>query len=60
VAEQAVLDPVPLRGAGRIVVDVEHEAGGVGELLQLDLPQPYAGAVGAAAVAVIVSSLALG
>ena len=37
--EQAVLDPVPLRGSGRIVVDVEGKAGLVGELLQLD-PAP--------------------
>ena len=42
VAEQAVLDLIPLRRAGRIVMDVEHEAGLVGELLQLDLPQPHA------------------
>ena len=50
VAEHAVLDLVPLRRAGRIVVDVEHEARRIGELLQLDLPQPHASAVGAAAV----------
>src|SRR5262245_8617230 len=50
VAEQAVFDLVPLRCARRIVVDMEHEAGLVGEFLQLDLPQPYAAAVRAAAV----------
>src|SRR6266540_1700712 len=50
VGENPLLDPVPLRGARRIVVDVEHEPGLVGELLQLDLPQPDARAVRAAAV----------
>ena len=50
VAEQAVLDLVPLRRAGRIVMDVEHEAGLVGELLQLDLPQPDTRSIRAAAV----------
>ncbi len=35
VAEQAVFDLVPFRGAGRIVVDVKGEGGLVGELLQL-------------------------
>jgi len=44
VAEQAMLYSVPLRGARRVVMDVEREAGGVGELLQLDLPQPHPGA----------------
>src|SRR5262245_36932882 len=38
VAEQTMLYSVPLRRARRIVVDVERKAGGVGELLQLDLP----------------------
>src|SRR6266436_7764081 len=42
VAEQAVLDLVPLRRARRIVMDVEHEARLVGELLQFELPQPNA------------------
>ena len=50
VAEQAVLDLVPLRRARRIVMDVEHEAGLVGELLQFDLPQPDAGSIRAAAI----------
>jgi hypothetical protein len=31
-AEQAVLDPVPLRGARRIVMDVDHKARRIGEL----------------------------
>ena len=39
VAEQAVLDLIPLRRARRIMMDVEHEACLVGELLQLDFPQ---------------------
>src|SRR4029077_3387230 len=50
VAEQAVLDLIPLRRAGRIMMDVEHEAGLVGELLQLDLPQPDARSIRAAAI----------
>ena len=39
VAEQAVLDAVPLRCAWRIVVDVDRKPGLVGELLQFELPQ---------------------
>src|ERR1700693_2131252 len=50
VAEQAVLYSVPLRCSGRIVMDVQHEARLVGELLQLDFPEPHARAVRAAAV----------
>src|SRR5450830_913124 len=50
VAEQAVLDLIPLRRARRIVMDVEHEAGFVGELLQLDLPQPDTRSIRAAAI----------
>src|SRR5580704_12161583 len=42
VAEQAVLDLIPLRCSWRIVMDVEHQARLVGELLQFDLPQPNA------------------
>ena len=42
-AEQAVLDFVPLRGAGREVADRDLQPGLVGELLQLDLPQPSRG-----------------
>jgi hypothetical protein len=34
VAEQAVLDLVPLRGARRIVMDVEGQSSFVGEFLQ--------------------------
>src|SRR6266702_2235206 len=40
VAEQAVLYSVPLRCTWRVVVDTKHEPRLVGELLQLDLPQP--------------------
>src|SRR5712691_1106204 len=40
VAEQAVLDLIPLRRARRIVMDVDHKTRLVGELLQLDLPEP--------------------
>src|SRR3990172_12947884 len=50
VAEHAVLDPVPLRGSRRIVVDPEREPSLVGELLQLDLPKPDTRTVGAAAI----------
>ncbi len=49
-AEQAVLDFVPLAGAGREVADLDLQAGLVGELLQLDLPEFGAVAVTAAAV----------
>ena len=38
VAEHAVLDLIPLRRARRIVMNVEHEARLVGELLQFYLP----------------------
>src|SRR5258708_27868327 len=40
VAEQAVLDLIPLPRARRIVMDVGHEVRPVSELLQLDLPPP--------------------
>ena len=50
VAEQAVLDLIPLRRARRIVMDVEHEPRLVGELLQLDLPQPDTRSIRAAAI----------
>ena len=49
-AEQAVLDPIPLRSTRRIVMDVDHKARRIGELLQFDLPQPQARTVRAAAV----------
>src|SRR5271163_575505 len=39
-AEQAVLDLVPLRSTRRIVMDVDHKLRRIGELLQLDFPQP--------------------
>ena len=50
VAEQAVLDPVPLRCARRIGVDVDRKSGLVGELLQFDFPEPHARPIRAAAV----------
>src|SRR5262245_48285467 len=50
VAEQAMLYSVPLGRARRIVVDVERQLRRIGKPLQLDLPQPHARAVGAAAV----------
>src|ERR1700730_11866698 len=40
VAEQPVLDLVPLRCARRIVVDADHESALIGQLLQLDFPEP--------------------
>ena len=42
VAEHAVLDLVPLRGAGRIVADLESQPGRIGQRLQFELPQPQA------------------
>jgi hypothetical protein len=50
VAEQPMLDAVPLAGGGREVADTDLQAGLVGELLQLDLPQANPVAVAAAAV----------
>ena len=50
VGEQPVLDLVPLAGAGREVADGDRQPGLGGERGQLDLPQPGAVAVGAAAV----------
>src|SRR5271165_6300607 len=50
VAEEAVLDPVPLRCAWRIVMDVDRKPGLVGELLQFEFPEPHARPVRAAAV----------
>ena len=41
VAEQPVLDLVPFRCAGRIVVDADHEPGLVGQLLQFELPEAH-------------------
>ena len=45
-----MLDAVPLAGAGRVMGDADGQAGFVGELLQLDLPEAQAGAIAAAAV----------
>src|SRR4029077_4251774 len=50
VAEQPVLDLVPFRCAGRIVADLDRHGDLVCQLLQLDLPQPRARAVGPPAV----------
>lgn len=47
VAEESMLDLVPLRGAGRKVADADCQAGPVGERLQLELPQSAARAVAA-------------
>src|SRR5580693_6847644 len=41
-AEHAMLDLVPLRGAGWIVIDVERQAGLVCELLQFHFPETHA------------------
>src|ERR1035438_1433123 len=50
VAEQAVLDFVPLRGPSRKMKHPDRGADLVGELLQLGLPEPDARAVGPAGV----------
>src|SRR5580700_8635806 len=50
VAEQPVLDLVPCRWAGRIVVDADHEPGFVGQFLQFELPEAHTGTIRAAAV----------
>src|SRR5216110_2194307 len=50
VTEQAMLDLVPFRGSRRIVANLEREPGVVGELLQLQFPQPRARRVRAFAV----------
>ena len=60
VAEQPVLYLVPLRSARRIVVDVDHEAALVGELLQFDLPERTRAPFEPPQSAVIVSSRACG
>src|SRR5271156_2360048 len=59
-AEQAVLDLVPLRSTRRIVMDVDHKLRRIGELLQLDFPQPHRAPFEPPQSAVIVSSLACG
>src|ERR1700716_549041 len=48
--EKAVLDFVPLAGAGRQVADHDVEAEFVGQLLQFAFPQPDPRAVAAAAI----------
>jgi len=58
--EQAMLDFVPFRRAGRIVANADGQSGLVGELLQFDFPQAHARAIGAAATAVIMSRLLVG
>jgi hypothetical protein len=45
-----MLDLVPLAGAGRQVTDGDRDIKFVGQLLQLQLPQPHPRAVAAAAV----------
>ena len=49
-AEHAVLDLVPFRGAGRIMANRQRETGLVGELLQFCAPQARARRVGATAI----------
>src|SRR5437588_42954 len=48
--EEAVLDFVPLAGAGRQVADHDVDAELVGQLLQFAFPQPHPRAVAAAAI----------
>ena len=48
--EQPVLDPVPFAGARRQVTDGDGQSTLVGQRGEFGLPQPQAGAVGAAAV----------
>src|ERR1039458_4118043 len=50
VAEQSMLDLVPLRRARRIVMDVDDEPCRIGEFLQFDFPQPDTRSIRAAAV----------
>jgi len=50
VTEEPVLDLVPFRCALWIMMDVDREAGLIGELVQLQLPQPHTRAIGAAAI----------
>ncbi len=50
VAEHAVLYLVPFRCDGRIVAHYKGQVCGVGKFLKLDLPQPDAAAIGAAAI----------
>ena len=48
--EEAVLDLVPLAGAGRQVADHDVEAEFVGQLLEFAFPQPHPRAVAAPAI----------
>src|SRR3954454_21381125 len=50
VAEEPVLDLVPLAGARWVVTDLDLEARLIGELLQCPTPQPRSWAVAAATV----------
>src|SRR6266496_2270991 len=59
VAEQPVLELVPLRRAGRIVVDTDDEPGLIGQLLQFDLPEPHSRTIRAAASILVPSDSAL-
>src|SRR6266436_8401534 len=58
--EEAVLDFVPLAGAGRQVADRDVEAEFVGQLLQFAFPQPHPRAVAAPPSAVISNRVASG
>ena len=60
VAEQPMLDLVPLRGAGRIVTDVDRQSGLVGKRLQLRFHSRTRAPFEPPQSAVIVSSLAAG
>jgi hypothetical protein len=50
VTEEAVLDLVPFRRAGRIVADADGQAGLIGQRLEFAFPQSDPGSVGAAAI----------
>ena len=50
VAEQAVLDLVPLARPWRIVADIDRQARGIGESLKFEMPESGARAVAPAAV----------
>ena len=55
VAEEPMFDLVPFAGAGRVVTHGDGEAGAVGKLLQLGLPQARLRPVAPSASAVISS-----
>ena len=48
--EEAMFNPVPFAGAGRVVGERDRQPGLIGEALQLALPEANAGAVAAAAI----------